>query len=73
MKAAITPEVAAAAYDLDDFSWIVEEELWCGTCGEDFAVGQQAIEVRAPEQDVGRARAVETIHLRCYQGEEVPA
>lgn len=73
--AAITPEVLAA-------STVVEEDgdLYgpCGTCAEPFVVGDQMLTVRAPEFDrvshgPGGAsavlRAVEDIHLRCYQGE----
>lgn len=70
MKAEITPEVASAASTLEDDDWVLEEGFWCGTCGNEFESGQQVLSVYAPEFDIGSTRAVEDIHLRCYQGEE---
>lgn len=66
-EAPITPEIAAAATMLDDLHWLVEEEFDCATCGNKLEPRQQILDVRS-ELYPG---AVETIHLRCYQGEEV--
>lgn len=66
-EARITSEVAAAATVLVEHDWLVDEDVICGTCGEEFEPGQQVLNVRSPVYD----GMVEDIHLRCYQGEEV--
>lgn len=69
----ITPEVLAAAIVLEPDHFVVEEGLDCATCAEPLEVGQQALPVYAPEIfNIGDAKAVWDIHLRCYQGEPFP-
>lgn len=67
----ITPELLAASTVIQRGDDLLGSEFWCGACGDPFEVGQQALEIYSPEFDAGKHRAVEDIHLCCYQGEEV--
>lgn len=71
MPTNITQEALDAAYVLTEHDWMVEEEFDCAACGEVLEVNQQAIDVYDDAFNIGRHRAVLTVHLRCYQGEEV--
>lgn len=64
----ITTEAVEVSYLLDEWDAVVDEEASCFTCADPLDAGDQAVDVRVPE--VGKG-AVTTIHLRCYQGEDV--
>lgn len=71
MGTAITVEAVKSAWTLDEDDDLVEDEAWCAACGEPFEPDQQALEVYDPLYDVAPHRAIVTIHLPCYQGEEL--
>lgn len=67
----ITPEAVEAAYVLNADHAVVEDGAPCMACADDLEEGQQALDVREPAFDVGQLKAVITVHLKCYQGEEL--
>lgn len=64
----ITVETVQASYLLDEWDDVVDDSTCCFTCADPLNAGDQVVDVRVPSIAGG---AVTTIHLHCYQGEEV--
>lgn len=63
----ITHEALAASIVLTEYHDLIQDEVWCAACGDDFEVGHQALWV--PFDGVNPRRGIVAVHLACYQGE----